>query len=94
MKRHTLIVTSVAYAGREAEYHKWYDKHHLADMLALPGIVSARPLWMRASLARARGRRAYIPHDGVEIVRQLRRPVAASIVKCLDGAIALAHNQD
>jgi hypothetical protein len=44
MKRYTLIVTSAAHAGREAEYHKWYDNHHLADMLALPGIVSGRRL--------------------------------------------------
>ncbi len=42
MKRHILIVTSAALAGRKAEYDQWYDNHHLADICSIPGVVSGR----------------------------------------------------
>ncbi len=42
MKRHILIVTSAALAGRADEYNQWYDNHHLADICSLPGVVSGR----------------------------------------------------
>lgn len=29
-------------AGREEEYHDWYDNRHLADYLAVPGVVAAQ----------------------------------------------------
>jgi hypothetical protein len=41
-KRHILIVTSAAQPGRDAEFNQWYDQHHLADVRAIPGVVSAR----------------------------------------------------
>ncbi len=28
--------------GREDEYNEWYDNTHLADLLKIPGIVSAQ----------------------------------------------------
>ncbi len=44
----TLLVFSDAVAGREAEYHAWYDGTHLPELLALPGFVAARR-WARAA---------------------------------------------
>ena len=44
----TLLVFSDAVAGREAEYHAWYDATHLPELLALPGFVAARR-WTRAA---------------------------------------------
>jgi hypothetical protein len=41
-KRHILLVTSAAQAGREAEYDQWYDSTHLADICSIPGVVSGR----------------------------------------------------
>ncbi len=41
-KRHILLVTSAALPGREAEYDQWYDSTHLAEICAIPGVVSGR----------------------------------------------------
>ncbi len=41
-QRHIMIVTSAAQTGREAEFNQWYDQHHLADVCAIPGVVSGR----------------------------------------------------
>ena len=40
--RAVLIVMSDAVEGRDDEYNDWYDRVHLADVLALPGFVAAR----------------------------------------------------
>jgi hypothetical protein len=29
-------------AGRESEYHEWYDRQHLGDVARIPGVVSAQ----------------------------------------------------
>jgi hypothetical protein len=42
MTRFKFVVLSNAKAGREAEYQDWYAKRHLADVLAVPGFVSAQ----------------------------------------------------
>jgi hypothetical protein len=28
--------------GREADYNDWYDKTHIPDLLAIPGVASAQ----------------------------------------------------
>ena len=38
--RYILHVTSRAVSGREAEYDRWYDEVHSAEMCRLPGILS------------------------------------------------------
>jgi hypothetical protein len=42
MARYVLVVHSNPVAGREAEYHDWYDHRHLDDVRRLPGVVAAR----------------------------------------------------
>jgi hypothetical protein len=37
-----LLLQSNAAAGREEEFHEWYDNRHVPDLLAVPGIVSAQ----------------------------------------------------
>ena len=44
MARYTYIVLTRAVAGRDEEFHHWYDNQHLADCVALPEITSARRL--------------------------------------------------
>ena len=39
--RHLYFVTSNAVAGKEKEYQAWYVKH-MADILKLPGFISAQ----------------------------------------------------
>ena len=31
-----------AVEGEEAEFNRWYDEQHLDDVLAIPGMISAR----------------------------------------------------
>lgn len=44
MSRYIFAVHSNAAEGREEEYNDWYSNHHLKDLLACPGVVSARRL--------------------------------------------------
>jgi hypothetical protein len=37
-----LLVFTNAAAGREDEFHQWYDETHIPDVLAVPGVVSAQ----------------------------------------------------
>jgi hypothetical protein len=36
------IVLLSAAQGREEEFDSWYDSRHLADVAAVPGVISAR----------------------------------------------------
>lgn len=42
MNKCVLVVFSNPVAGREGEYNDWYNKRHLADVLKVPGFVSAQ----------------------------------------------------
>lgn len=42
MGRYILVVPSAAHAGSEDDYNRWYDEIHLADLRAIPGIVSGK----------------------------------------------------
>jgi hypothetical protein len=42
MDQYILMVRTRPAAGLEAEYHHWYDRFHLAEVLGVPGFVEAR----------------------------------------------------
>jgi hypothetical protein len=42
MGRYVFAVATRPVAGRDAEYNKWYDEIHLADVCAFPGFVGAK----------------------------------------------------
>jgi hypothetical protein len=42
MSRYRFVVLSNPVAGREDEFNEWYDKHHLHEILAIPGMSSAQ----------------------------------------------------
>ncbi len=42
MPSFTLVVLSNPVEGREDEYNDWYTNAHLADVLGVPGVVSAQ----------------------------------------------------
>ncbi len=58
MARHLLIALSRPVEGREAEYNDWYQNVHLAQMVALPGFVSAQ----RFRVSRSLGARDVFPY--------------------------------
>lgn len=41
MSKHYLFHFANAVEGRENEFNDWYDNTHLADVLAVPGMVAA-----------------------------------------------------
>ena len=41
MPRHQLVVLTQAVPGREEEFHRWYDEHHLPEIVDVPGVVGA-----------------------------------------------------
>jgi len=58
MARYRMVVMSNPAEGREAEYNEWYQDIHLAEVVALPGVRSAR----RFRLARNLGDRTAAPY--------------------------------
>jgi len=42
MAKYKLIVFTDAVAGKEDEYNRWYNDVHLADVVAVPGFISAQ----------------------------------------------------
>jgi hypothetical protein len=42
VKEYTYVVRSNPVPGREEEYNRWYSERHLADVVAVPGFVSAQ----------------------------------------------------
>lgn len=42
MKDYTYVVRSNPVPGRDADYNRWYTERHLADVVAVPGFVSAQ----------------------------------------------------
>jgi hypothetical protein len=42
MGKYLLAVPSSAKAGQDDAYNHWYDTEHLADVCAIPGVISGR----------------------------------------------------
>jgi len=40
MAKYTFVVFSNPVAGKEDEYNDWYNRHHIPDVLNVPGFVS------------------------------------------------------
>src|SRR5258708_29520564 len=51
---YTMLVQTNAKPGRETEFNEWYSKHHLQDVVAIPGFVSAQRFqWVESPGAKA-----------------------------------------
>lgn len=42
MALHQYVVLTRAVEGKNAEFERWYDEQHLGDVVALPGVLSAK----------------------------------------------------
>ena len=40
MARYTFVVFTNPVAGKEDQYNDWYNRHHIPDVLNIPGFVS------------------------------------------------------
>jgi hypothetical protein len=63
MARFSLVVYSNPVEGREQEYNDWYSNQHLSDLLAIPGVISAR----RFKLSRTQVAEAAQPYQYLAI---------------------------
>jgi hypothetical protein len=57
--RHVLLVLTNSMPGQSDEFNRWYDETHLSDVLAVPGIVSARRFRIAPEQMRGRRERPY-----------------------------------
>lgn len=57
-ERYVIAVLTNPAKGREAEFNDWYDNQHIPDVLAIPGVLSAR----RYELAHAQRMEAPWPY--------------------------------
>ena len=57
MTRYKLVVLSDSTEGREDEYNDWYNNQHLADVVAVPGFVSAQRFKLRDAMGFEHGNR-------------------------------------
>ena len=42
MAKYTFLALTNPVEGKEAEYNEWYDKHHVPDVVNVPGFVSGQ----------------------------------------------------
>jgi hypothetical protein len=47
MQQYQYIVFTTPVSGRDDEFNRWSGEQHLADVLNVPGITSARRYWLR-----------------------------------------------
>jgi len=40
MAKYTFVVLTNPVEGKEDEYNKWYNQHHIPDVISVPGFVS------------------------------------------------------
>jgi hypothetical protein len=41
-QKHILLALTNALPGRDDEFNEWYTRQHLADLLAIPGVIAAQ----------------------------------------------------
>lgn len=51
MAKCKLVALTTPVAGKEAEFHEWYQNVHLPEILSLPGGISAQRFQLVAKLA-------------------------------------------
>ncbi len=66
MPRHKLVVMTKPVEGREREYNEWYQKVHLPDVVAIPGVKSAQRFRLKLPLGPGVERQPYLAVYDIE----------------------------
>ena len=66
MPRYKLIAFSNPKPGQDAAYNEWYNKHHLPELLSVPGIKSAKRLKQTLNLTKTDALLPYVAIYEVE----------------------------
>jgi hypothetical protein len=53
MAKYKLVALTTPVAGKEKEYNEWYQKKHLSELVALPGMKGAQRYKLTAKLVGA-----------------------------------------
>jgi|SRR5271166_5045196 len=59
MAKYTFLALTNPVAGKEAEFNEWYDKHHVPDVVNVPGFVSGQRFRLADSQFGAEDSKAY-----------------------------------
>jgi hypothetical protein len=59
MAKYTFIVLTNPVEGKESEYNEWYNRHHIPDVLNVPGFVSGQRFRLADAQMSRDGNRAH-----------------------------------
>jgi hypothetical protein len=59
MAKYTFLALTNPVEGKEAEFNEWYDKHHIPDVINVPGFVSGQRFRLADSQFGGEGSQAY-----------------------------------
>ncbi len=59
MAKYTFLALTNPVAGKEAEFNEWYDKHHIADVINVPGFISGQRFKLAEAQFGGEGSHAY-----------------------------------
>ena len=59
MAKYTFIVLTNPVEGKESEYNDWYNRHHIPDVLNVPGFVSGQRFRLADTQMSRDGNRAH-----------------------------------
>jgi hypothetical protein len=87
MARYNFVTFSNSAPGREAEFNEWYDKVHLKEVLAIPGVVAARRFKLAGiQIDEAAKKHQYLAIYEIE-VDDLRTFLADMMARSADGRL-------
>lgn len=96
MATHVYVVQTNPVEGKEDEYNDWYDNQHLADILRLPGFVSAQRFRLAPTDPPQSSPQRYlaiyeIETDDIDAVNAALVAAAGSPALPISGALDLAN---
>jgi hypothetical protein len=59
MAKYTFLAMTNPVPGKEDEFNEWYDKHHIPDVINVPGFVSGQRFRLADSQFGGEGSKAY-----------------------------------
>jgi hypothetical protein len=88
------IVFSNPIEGKEADFNEWYDNVHLPELLAVPGMLSARRYDLHdAEVYRVEG--GYVPEHRYLCIYEMEGDVNSILGKIVEGvASGAVHMAD
>jgi hypothetical protein len=95
LSRHLLVVLANATEGSDEEFNRWYDGVHLPQLLAIPGLVSARRYRLDQRQMRGTRSRPFEYLTLYEIESDDPKSVGDQIIeRALDGRVVVSKALD